>query len=55
MQFTASQIALMIQGKLEGDATTAISSFGKIEEAVTGQLSFLAKDNTSRNPMSSIQ
>ncbi len=42
MQFTASQIALMIQGKIEGDATTAISSFGKIEEAVTGQLSFLA-------------
>ena len=42
MQFTASQIALMLQGKVEGNASTAISSFGKIEEAVTGQLSFLA-------------
>ena len=42
MQFTASQIAMMIQGKVEGDASTAISSFGKIEEAVMGQLSFLA-------------
>lgn len=42
MQFTASQIAMMIQGKVEGDASTAISSFGKIEEALTGQLSFLA-------------
>ncbi len=42
MQFTAAQIALMIQGTIEGDASTAISSFGKIEEAVNGQLSFLA-------------
>jgi len=42
MQFTASQIALMIQGKVEGDASIAISSFGKIEEAVEGQLAFLS-------------
>ncbi len=42
MQFTASQIAMIIQGKVEGDASTAITSFGKIEEAVDGQLSFLA-------------
>jgi UDP-3-O-[3-hydroxymyristoyl] glucosamine N-acyltransferase len=42
MQFIASQIALMIQGKVEGDATVAITSFGKIEEALPGQLSFLA-------------
>jgi UDP-3-O-[3-hydroxymyristoyl] glucosamine N-acyltransferase len=42
MQFTAAQIALMIQGKIEGNASIAISSFGKIEEAVEGQLSFLA-------------
>lgn len=42
MQFTASQIAMMIQGKVEGDASIAITSFGKIEEAVTGQLSFLS-------------
>jgi UDP-3-O-[3-hydroxymyristoyl] glucosamine N-acyltransferase len=42
MQFTASQIALLINGKLEGDPTAVVASFGKIEEAVEGQLSFLA-------------
>lgn len=42
MQFIASQIALMVQGKIEGDAAAAVTSFGKIEEAVPGQLSFLA-------------
>ena len=42
MQFTAAQIALMINGKIEGNAETAVSSFGKIEEAQAGQLAFLA-------------
>ena len=42
MQFTAAQIALMINGKVEGDATMAVTSFGKIEEAQEGQISFLA-------------
>jgi len=42
MQFTAAQIAVIINGKVEGDATAAVSSFGKIEEAKQGQLSFLA-------------
>lgn len=42
MQFTAAQIAVIINGKVEGDATAAVSSFGKIEEARQGQLSFLA-------------
>ncbi|PWT74440.1 MAG: UDP-3-O-(3-hydroxymyristoyl)glucosamine N-acyltransferase [Bacteroidetes bacterium] len=42
MQFSAAQIAMMIQGKIEGDAEVAVRSFGKIEEAATGQLSFLA-------------
>ncbi|WP_457825468.1 LpxD N-terminal domain-containing protein, partial [Staphylococcus aureus] len=42
MQFTAAQIALLVQGKVEGDADRAVQSFGKIEEAVAGQLSFLA-------------
>ena len=42
MQFTAAQIALIINGKVEGDANKAVVSFGKIEEAETGQLSFLA-------------
>jgi len=42
MQFTAVQIAAIISGKIEGDETTAVSSFGKIEEATKGQLSFLS-------------
>lgn len=42
MQFTAAQIAMMINGRVEGDAGTAVSSFGKIEEAVAGQLAFLS-------------
>jgi len=42
MQFSASQIALMINGKIEGNPEVSVSSFGKIEEAVAGQLSFLA-------------
>ncbi|MEN9570068.1 MAG: hypothetical protein RL172_1299 [Bacteroidota bacterium] len=42
MQFSAAQIAMMINGRIEGDAAAIVSSFGKIEEASSGQLSFLA-------------
>ena len=42
MQFTAAQIAMMINGKVEGNADVAVTSFGKIEEAQKGQLAFLA-------------
>jgi UDP-3-O-[3-hydroxymyristoyl] glucosamine N-acyltransferase len=42
MQFSATQIALLIGGKVEGNADAAVASFGKIEEAKPGQLSFLA-------------
>lgn len=42
MQFTAAQIALLISGKIEGNPDANVSSFGKIEEARPGQLSFLA-------------
>lgn len=42
MTFPASQIALIINGKIEGDANVSVVSFGKIEEAQAGQLSFLA-------------
>ena len=42
MQFTAKQIAELINGKIEGDAEVAVSSFGKLEEATEGQLAFLA-------------
>ena len=42
MTFPAAQIALIVNGKLEGDAAVAVSSFGKIEEAKEGQLTFFA-------------
>lgn len=42
MQFTAAQIALMINGSVEGDPAATVAAFGKIEEATGGQLSFLA-------------
>jgi UDP-3-O-[3-hydroxymyristoyl] glucosamine N-acyltransferase len=42
MQFSATQIAHLINGKIEGDPNVSVGSFGKIEEAVKGQLAFLA-------------
>lgn len=42
MQFPAAQIALIVSGKIEGDPAAAVSSFGKIEEAKEGQLTFFA-------------
>lgn len=42
MQFTAAQIALIINAKVEGDPNAAVASFGKIEEAKHGQMAFLA-------------
>lgn len=42
MIFSAAQIAQLINGKVEGDANVSVQSFGKIEEASEGQLSFLA-------------
>src|SRR5205085_9972496 len=42
MQFTAAQIALIIDGRVEGDPDAVVNSFGKIEEAKDGQLAFLA-------------
>ena len=42
MQFTAAQISILVNGKIEGNADTAVTSFGKIEEAEEGQLTFLA-------------
>ncbi len=42
MQFPAAQIALIVNGRVEGDSQVSVSSFGKIEEAGQGQLSFLA-------------
>jgi UDP-3-O-[3-hydroxymyristoyl] glucosamine N-acyltransferase len=42
LEFSAQQIAMMIQGQVEGDTAATVNNFGKIEEAQSGQLSFLA-------------
>lgn len=42
MQFPAAQIALIVNGTVEGDPAIAVNSFGKIEEAQQGQLTFFA-------------
>ncbi len=42
MEFTAQQIAEALQGTVEGDATTTVSTLSKIEEGAPGSLSFLA-------------
>jgi UDP-3-O-[3-hydroxymyristoyl] glucosamine N-acyltransferase len=42
MQFSAAQIAMLINGKVEGEASATVDSFGKIEEAKQNQLAFLA-------------
>jgi UDP-3-O-[3-hydroxymyristoyl] glucosamine N-acyltransferase len=42
MQFSAAQLAQIINGTVEGDANATVWSFGKIEEANAGQISFLA-------------
>jgi UDP-3-O-[3-hydroxymyristoyl] glucosamine N-acyltransferase len=42
MTFSASQIALLIQARIEGNEKVEVASFGKIEEAQPGQLAFLA-------------
>jgi UDP-3-O-[3-hydroxymyristoyl] glucosamine N-acyltransferase len=42
MQFTAQQIASLLNGTVEGDPSAAVSALAKIEEAGQGSLSFLA-------------
>lgn len=42
MEFTAKQIADLINGTIEGDPNVTVSSFGKLEDATSGQLAFLA-------------
>ena len=42
MKFSAAQIALITGGKVEGNPDAVVSSFGKIEEALPGQLAFLS-------------
>ena len=40
LEFSAQQIAIMIQGQVEGDASVTVTNFGKIEEATAGQITF---------------
>lgn len=42
MTFTAAQLAMLINAKIEGNADNKVGSFSKIEEAQEGQLAFLA-------------
>lgn len=42
MEFTVGQIALLLGGTVQGDATLKISMIGKIQEAKPGQITFLA-------------
>jgi UDP-3-O-[3-hydroxymyristoyl] glucosamine N-acyltransferase len=42
MQFTAKQIAELLDGKVEGDENVIVSTVSKIEEGKPGSLSFLA-------------
>lgn len=42
MQFTAAQLAPLIGATIQGDPEVIVHSFGKIEEATTGQLTFLS-------------
>ncbi|WP_455075561.1 UDP-3-O-(3-hydroxymyristoyl)glucosamine N-acyltransferase [Porphyromonas catoniae] len=42
MQFSAAQIAPLIDGRIEGNASVSVSGFGKIETAKEGDLAFLA-------------
>jgi len=42
MEFSAKQIADLLNGTVEGDENTVVKNFSKIEEGTTGTLSFLA-------------
>ncbi|MFN8153728.1 MAG: UDP-3-O-(3-hydroxymyristoyl)glucosamine N-acyltransferase [Bacteroidia bacterium] len=42
MEFTAKQIAELLQGTVEGDPETKVTRLAKIEEGETGSLTFLA-------------
>ena len=42
MEFTAAQIAGMLEGSVEGDEQVSVNRLSKIEEGTPGSLSFLA-------------
>ena len=42
MEFSAKQIASYIQGEIIGDENATVHTFAKIEEGVSGAISFLS-------------
>ena len=44
MEFTAQQIADLLDGKVEGDSSASVSNMAKIEEGLPGTITFLAND-----------
>ena len=44
MEFTVDQIASILEGSVEGDGSLLVNTFGKIQDAKAGALSFLAND-----------
>ena len=42
MRLTAHQIALLLDGTIEGNPDVSVNQLAKIEEATSGSLSFLA-------------
>ena len=42
MEFTAQQIAELLEGTVEGDPQVKVSNLAKIEEGIPGTLTFLA-------------
>ena len=42
MEFTAQQIAQLVQGQVEGDVNATVNTFAKIEEGKEGAISFLS-------------
>ena len=42
MEITAGFVASLVNGTVEGDANTQIKGFAKIEEAKSGDISFIA-------------
>ena len=42
MEFSANQIAALVNGNVEGDGEVKINTFAKIEEGHPGAISFLA-------------
>ena len=48
MEYTASQIADILDGSIVGDKDARVSTLAKIEEATEGSLAFLANPKYTR-------